>query len=112
MKKDTIAYEDFAKLDIRVGEIVAAEPIEGSEKLLALHVNLGEDYDEAEILTGIKTWYDPQELIGKKLLFLANLEPRPMMGRTSQGMMLAVDGEDKAILLTVDQALASGSSVR
>lgn len=112
MKKDTVSFDTFAALDIRVGTVMEAEDLEKSEKLLVLTVDLGEDYGTAEIMAGIKQWYTPEELKGKKMLFLANLEHRKMMGRESQGMMLAVDGEDKPILLEVNGELANGTYVR
>lgn len=112
MKKNTITIDTFASCDMRVGEVMSAETVDGSDKLLALQVDLGPDYGTVEILTGIRAWYASEDLVGKKLLFIANLDPRPMMGRVSNGMMMAVDGEDRPILLSVDQSLASGSSVR
>lgn len=112
MKKDTIPFDTFAALDIRVGTVISAQDIEGSEKLLALTVDLGEDYGTVEIMAGVKQWYTPEELIDKKMLFLANLEHRKMMNRESQGMMLAVDGEEKPILLEVNRELANGTYVR
>jgi methionine--tRNA ligase beta chain len=112
MKKSTAAFDNFANLDIRVGEVLSVDTIDGSDKLFSLHVNLGEEYGTVEILTGIRPWYQPDELVGKKMLFLANLEPRPMMGRVSQGMMIAANGDDKPVLITVDPDLAPGSIIR
>lgn len=112
MKKPTAAFESFAALDIRVGEVLSAEEVDGSDKLISLMVDLGADYGTVEILTGIKTWYQPSEIVGRRMLFLANLEPRPMMGRVSQGMMIAADGENKPILINVSPDLAAGSSIR
>lgn len=112
MKLETITYDDFAKLDMRIGEVLSVDGIKGSEKLLALQVDLGEDYGEVEILAGVAKWYTAEDLVGKKFIFLANLTPRAMMGKTSNGMMFAADGEEKPILIPVDQNLASGSSIR
>ena len=89
MKKPVIAYDQFATLDIRIGEIVEANLIENSKKLIKLTVDLGNEYSRVTILTGIAEFYTPGDLINKKMLFLANLEPRPMAGETSHGMMLS-----------------------
>lgn len=112
MKKPTASFDSFAALDIRVGEVLSAVEVEGSDKLISLSVDLGADYGVVEILAGIKAWYQPSEIVGRHMLFLANLEPRPMVGRVSHGMMIAADGEDKPILIEVDPKLASGSSIR
>jgi methionine--tRNA ligase beta chain len=112
MKKDLIQYPDFQKLDVRVGEVKSAEPVEGSKKLLKLMVDLGPDYGEVQILSGIATWYTPEQLIGNKYPFLANLEPKPMMGTTSNGMIFAVDDGEKAVLIPVDKFLQNGSLIR
>ncbi len=90
--KPIITYEDFAKLDLRVGTIVNCEDKEGSEKLLRLTVDFGEGGTRT-ILSGIKKWYQPEALIGKQFVFVFNLAPRMMMGEESQGMLLAADGK-------------------
>lgn len=90
--KPIISYEDFSKLDLRVGKITHAEEKESSEKLIRLTVDFGEE-GTRNILTGIKAWYKPEELIGKSFIFVANLAPRKMMGEESEGMILATDTE-------------------
>jgi methionine--tRNA ligase beta chain len=100
-----ISFEDFKKVELRVGEIKSAEPVEGSEKLLKLMVDFGEkDATDLpavkQILSGIAKWYTPESLIGKKLIFVTNLEPRMMMGMESQGMILAGDGENGPVMIT------------
>jgi methionine--tRNA ligase beta chain len=112
MKKDSITYEEFAKLDFRIGEILSVEPVEKSDKLLALKVNLGEDYGEREILAGVAQFYKPEELIGKKLIFLANLEYRKMMGRESQGMMIAVDENNRPVLIEINPIVENGAYLK
>lgn len=87
--KPTINYNDFQKLDIRVGTIEQAEEVEKSEKLIKLTVNFGE-LGTRTILTGMKMHYSPEEMQGMQTLFVVNLEPRKMMGMESQGMILAV----------------------
>lgn len=109
MKKDPITYADFAKLDLRVGTIESVEAVPNSEKLLKLTVNLGEDYGTTEILSGISQFYSFEELNGKQCVFLANLEPKPMAGLVSNGMMIAIDDAAKPILLETHAKLADGS---
>lgn len=90
--KPVINYDDFAKLDLRVGTVINCEEKEGSEKLLRLTVDFGEE-GKRNILSGIKQWYKPSALIGKQFVFVFNLAPRKMMGEESQGMILAADGK-------------------
>lgn len=106
-----INYEDFKKVEIKVGEIKEVEVIEGSDKLLKLKVVFGEE--ERQILSGIRKFFaDYNVLVGKKVPFVINLEPRKMMGLESQGMILAVnDDEGNFSLLEVDGKIKSGSSV-
>lgn len=112
MKKPTITYDDFAKLDIRIGEVKEVKPVEKSEKLLELTVDFGEDYGQVTILSGIAKFYTPEELTGKKFPFIANLEPRKMMGKESNGMIMAADVAEKALLIPVDESAPNGSVLR
>lgn len=112
MKKAVIQYSDFQKLDIRAGEIKEASRLEGSRNLLQLKVDLGEDYGIVEILSGIANEYKPENLVGKKFPFLANLEPKKMLGKYSNGMIFAVDVKDKAILFPLKKKVPVGSVVR
>lgn len=112
MKKPEIPHDIFAQLDIRAGLIEKVVAVDGSEKLLELTVNLGEDYGTVIVLSGIARWYTPEELTGKKTLFLANLAPRTMMGKMSQGMLVALDTpEHEAKLIYLDPELANGLEV-
>ncbi len=110
MKKDYINYEQFDKLDLRVGEVKTAVNLEKSKKLLLLTVDFGTDYGIVEILAGIALSYTPEQLIGNKYIFIANLEPRPMMGKVSNGMMLA-GGEEIIYLTQVSSSIPSGTSL-
>lgn len=112
MKKALIQYSDFQKLDIRVGEIKSAQHLEKSKKLLQLLVDLGEDYGEVEILSGIAEFYSPEDLIGNKYFFVANLEPKQIMGTLSNGMILAVDNNEKALLISSNKETTNGTVVR
>ncbi|HNQ31030.1 MAG TPA: methionine--tRNA ligase [Candidatus Woesebacteria bacterium] len=90
--KPHISIEEFAKLDMRVGLVVDACPVPDSKKLIKLSVDLGSDYEQVTILTGLLVFYpDPTVFIGKKYVFLPNLAPRMMAGIESQGMFFAID---------------------
>jgi len=107
---DTITFDDFIKIDLRVAEIKACEDIEGADKLYKLTIDIGE---ERLIAAGIKQYYTKEELIGKKIAVVANLEPRKLRGIMSHGMLLAASNEDKSsvVLLTLDKDLPNGSKI-
>jgi methionyl-tRNA synthetase len=110
-----VSYDDFAQLDIRVGEIKAAEAVPKSRNLIKLQVDLGEDAPR-QIVAGLAGYYEPDALVGKKVVVLANLAPRKLMGIESQGMLLAADVDDAPYLLEVDdtkvQDVPAGAKVR
>ena len=108
-----ITIDDFIKVKLRLGEVKAAEPVPGATKLLKLTVDLGEEQPRT-ILAGIAESYDPEDLLGRKVIVVANLAPRKMRGIESQGMLLAAtDDEGNAVLLQPDRSdLAPGSEVR
>jgi methionine--tRNA ligase beta chain len=105
-----ISFEDFAKVEMKTGKILSAEPVEGSEKLIRLKVDIGEDKPR-NIFAGIVKWYTPEDLIGKNVIIVANLEPRRMMNEYSEGMLLAADGE-KPIPLTTSEPVEPGAKIR
>ena len=107
-----IKYNEFAKLDLRVAEIKNVEDIQGADKLYKLTLDVGE-LGERTIAAGIKQYYSKDELIGKKIIYLANLEPRNLRGIESQGMLLAAVSEDhkKVILLTPEKDIEPGTKV-
>jgi methionyl-tRNA synthetase len=106
--------DDFAKIEIKVGTILVAEFIEGADKLLRLEVDFGEEKPR-QILSGIRAWYNPEDLIGKQCPFVTNLAPRKMKGLESQGMILAVrtmDGETERLgLFHPNISVTPGSDV-
>jgi len=105
-----ISYEDFAKLDIRIGTIISAEPVEGTDKLLHLQVDLGEAKPR-QIISGIRLHVvDPVQLVGMQCPFIANLEPRTIRGLESQGMILAA-GDDIVGFLNPHMPLKPGTAV-
>lgn len=150
-----VTIDDFAKLEFKVGTIISAEEIEGSDRLLKLQVDFGpkvkegisedpnviaseasqsssgeldpdvasapqDDSSEVEetsneirqILSGIKQWYMPEDLVGKQFVFITNLAPRKMMGLESQGMIMAAEGEDRPVPLTVSEKVPNGSKIK
>lgn len=108
----TISIDDFKKVEIKVGEILSAEKVENTDKLLKLSVNFGEE-NPRQIISGISMYFeDPKALIGKKCAFATNLEPREIKGLISQGMILAVSGENFFSLLSADSSVAPGSSIK
>lgn len=109
-QKPTIVYDDFAKLDIRVVTVLETSEIEGADKLLKLVLDAGE-LGQRIVASGIKPWYKPEELVGKQLLYLANLEPRTIRGVESQGMIIAAGGVDAA-LVHPDKMRTAGEIVR
>lgn len=109
---ETISIDEFKKVEARIGKVLAAEAVEGSEKLIKLSLDFGEEVPR-QILSGIRAWYTPESLIGKQLLFVTNLAPRSMMGLESNGMLMAVDGLDGSpVFLVPETDVAPGAAVR
>ncbi len=109
-KSEIIGIEDFAKIDLRVGQIKECVKAEGSDKLLVLQVDMGDGI--RQIVSGIAKYYAPDELIGKKVVVVANLKPAKLRGIESMGMILAADTEDGVKVLFADEKASLGSKVR
>ncbi|MEQ8235929.1 MAG: methionine--tRNA ligase [Syntrophomonadaceae bacterium] len=105
-----VGIEDFARLDLRVAEVVAAEKMPKADKLLILKVRLGEE--ERTVVAGIAQHYAPEDLVGKKVVIVANLQPTKLRGVMSQGMILAASDEQRVEVLTVSPDIVSGSRVK
>ena len=107
---ENITFEEFVKMELRVAEIKSCEDIEGADKLYKLTIGVEE---ERHIVAGIKQHYTKEELIGKKIVIVANLEPRKLRGIMSHGMLLAASNEDKSavVLLTLDRDVPNGRKV-
>ena len=105
---DEIPYEDFAKLDIRVGTVTAAEPVLGADKLIKCTVDFGE-LGIRTIVSGIAQWKIPQELVGRQFPYVVNLAPRSLRGVESQGMLLAASDEAGVALITPERELPPGT---
>ena len=110
-KTDTIAFEDFAKLKLRVGRVVEARVHPDADKLLVLQVDLGDE--QRQVVAGLKAHYEPEELVGKNLIIVVNLAPRKMRGLVSEGMLLAASSSDhsRVIIVTTDADIEAGSVV-
>ena len=109
-QKNIIEFDDFTKVDLRVGTVIEAENIPKSDKLLKLKVDTG--LDQRTILSGISKYYSPDEIINKKVMVLINLKPRKMMGYESEGMLLlADDGEGNLSLMQPDSDISDGAVV-
>lgn len=104
-----ITIDDFVKVELRVGTVLEAEEVVGSDKLIKQTVDFGEE--KRQILSGIKKWYKPADLVGKQFVYVTNLEPRMMMGMESQGMLLATD-TDKPMPIKPSKKVPSGVKLR
>jgi methionyl-tRNA synthetase len=110
-KEELISYDDFMKTQLRVAEVIEAEKVPNSEKLLKLKVKL--DNEERQVVAGIAKSYEPESLIGKKVVMVANLEPAKLMGLESKGMILAVETNDGGLqVLTVPDSVNNGTRVK
>ena len=107
--KDEIAFDDFEKVEMRVGKVLACEKVKKSKKLLKF--TLDDGFGERTILSGIAEYYEPDELIGKNIAFVANLAPRKMMGIESQGMILSAESGDGLKVVTIDDSILPGGSL-
>lgn len=111
-ENNLISFDDFTKLDLRVGQIVEAERIVESEKLVKLKVDLGEA-EPRQVIAGIAKHYAAEELVGRKIVVVANLKPAKLMGHLSQGMLLAAsDGIGNLELVSVGGVIPAGSRVK
>ncbi len=108
--KEQVTYDDFARLDIRIGEVIEAKKIEKADKLLQLQVKIGEE--TRQIIAGIAQYYTPEQVLGKKLPILVNLKPAKLRGLISEGMILCADVKGAAVFLNPDKDVPSGSTVR
>jgi len=105
-----VSFDEFRKLDLRIAKILTAEDVPGKDKLLKLDIDLGEE--KRVIVAGIKPYYEKEKLSGKQIVVVANLDPRPIAGLVSNGMLLAVlDKNNKFSLLTPDSEVALGTKV-
>jgi methionyl-tRNA synthetase len=108
--KDNITYDDFAKLDIRVVTVIAAERVPKTDKLLKITVDLG--FEQRTVVSGVAHCYEPEQLIGKQVCLIANLEPRKIKGIESKGMILFAEHADKLVAISPTEAVQNGSIIK
>ena len=106
---DFITFDDFKKIEIRIGKILTAEKVENADKLLKLQVDFGEF--KRQIVSGIAQSFTQEELVGKSLPFIVNLEYRKFKGEESQGMLMAIDADGKTVLLEPSDEVTNGTEV-
>lgn len=106
-----ISYDDFAKLDIRIGTVLAAELVPETDKLIKCTIDFGE-LGTRTIVSGIAQWKNPEELVGKQLPYIVNLAPKMLRGVESQGMLLAASDEAGVALLFAERMLSSGTKLK
>ncbi|MEK7212622.1 MAG: methionine--tRNA ligase subunit beta [Patescibacteria group bacterium] len=106
-----INIEEFQKIDLRVAKVLTAERVEGSDKLIRLELDLGDE--KRQIVAGIAGAYEPESLVGREIVVVANLEPRTLKGLESNGMLLAAsDADGKPVILTLDKEVPPGAMVK
>ena len=108
---DTITYDDFKKLDLRIAKILEAERINGSDKLVKLQIDVGE-LGQRQLVAGIGTVYTPEILVGKHIVIVANLEPKKLMGEVSDGMLLAANDDLGPVLLVPESEVKEGTTIK
>ena len=106
-----ISFEDFQKVEMKVGKVLGVEDHPNADKLMILRVDVGED-EPRTLVAGLKAYYAPQELQGKQIIVVTNLEPARLRGVESRGMLLAAQHGGSVVVLTLDKELPAGSGVR
>ena len=107
---EEISIGDFMKVDLRVAEVIEAEPVKKADKLLKLQLDLG--YEKRQVVSGIAQYYKPEELVGQRVICVTNLKPVKLKGELSQGMILAGSQDGKLALATVPDSLPLGAKVK
>ena len=110
VEKEEITFDEFRKVDLRLARVLEAEKVEGSDKLLKIQIDLGDE--KRQLVAGLAKQYTPEEIVGKTIVVVANLKPAKLFGQLSQGMLLAAADGDLVRLLAVDGDLAPGSKIR
>ena len=108
-QEDLISFSEFQKLKLRVAKIDAAERVKGADRLLQLQISLGDE--QRQIVAGIAEYYEPEALVGRQIVVVANLEPATIRGVESQGMLLAASDDNGLTLVTPDREISDGAEV-
>ncbi len=106
-----INYEDFAKVELKVGKILEVADHPNADKLYVLKVDIG-DGVVTQLVAGVKNYYKPEELIGKLVAVVANLEPKPLRGIDSNGMVLAANAGENLAIITLDREIPTGTRIK
>lgn len=106
-----VTIEEFSKMDLRVGTVTSAKSHPNADRLLVLTVDIGEE-TERQLVAGIRAHYSPEELVGRQLVVVANLQPAKLRGVESQGMLLAASDGEQVIVLRPEKRVRVGSQVR
>ncbi len=107
---ENISFDDFMKLDIRMGRIISAEKVEGADRLLKIQIDSGEE--KRTLVAGIAEVYEPDAIVDRYVPVLMNLEPRKIRGIESQGMILAAVSDGRPVLLNPDKDISAGSKIK
>jgi methionine--tRNA ligase beta chain len=110
MAEKTVSYEEFSKMDMRIGKVVKAEPVQGSRNLVKMLIDIGGENRQA--VAGIAQYYNPKDLEGKSVAVIANLQPRKMFGLESNVMILAAEDEKTVSILLPDRPVKTGSKIK
>lgn len=105
-----VSFDEFGRLDMRIGKVKAAEKLPSSKKLIKLKVDIGNE--TREVVAGVAEFYGPQDLESKNLILVVNLEPKKIMGVQSQGMILAADVNGRPYVIFADPSIPAGARVR
>jgi len=105
-----VSFDDFKKLEIRIGRILSAEKVKDADKLLKLEIDLG--VEKTQLVAGIAEYYEPSQVIGQEVPVLVNLEPKTIRGIESKGMILAIEANGRPVLLNPDKEVPPGCIVR
>ncbi|UPK47472.1 methionine--tRNA ligase [Paenibacillus pabuli] len=108
--KEEIGIDDFAKVELRVAQVIACEPVKKADKLLMLQLDLG--YEQRQVVSGIAKFYSPEDMVGRKVICVTNLKPVKLRGELSQGMILAASHGDQLTLATVPDNMPNGAQVK
>ena len=109
-EQEMISIKEYGRVDIRIGEIKSAVPVEGADKLFRIEVDIGGEVRQT--VAGIRPWYDAASLVGRKVVFLANLQPAKIRGVESLGMILAAEDGESISLLQPDRDIKNGARIR
>jgi methionine--tRNA ligase beta chain len=110
MAEKIVSYEEFSKMDLRIGKVVKAEPVQGSRNLVKMLIDIGGDSRQA--VAGIAQYYNPKDLEGKSVAIIANLQPRKMFGLESNVMILAAEDDKTVSILLPDRPVKTGSKIK